>query len=566
MSIKKHRYKIYILFLFLVFSIQIQAKKNEHSCKAPALTVVMVIDQFAHHIVQKLKNNFKFGLKKLLRKGIVYHQARHPHGVPETTPGHHALSTGVVPRDHGAVLNQWLNRQGVRMHYELDVSGNAKVFSSNGLYDQGMSNQKTDVDGLSDQFIMRSCPECQHQVFSLSLKSYPAISMANRLGKAIWIDQKTGLFTSSKAYFDELPAWIQMFNQEKKIDKLTHCTWKTVYNKKSKLYDFPEVRNYDFAGFDFSMIDKIQVPLKIDCKNKEMKQYEIFCKTPQSSKLLLSLAKRCVKRHFDKKNGKMLLWVSLSNFDLLGHVYGPDSMEAIDLAYHIDKQVGKFLKALNRLTGSSETLVVLTADHGIAPIPEIMRKRGFNSARRILADDLINRMNNHIKAKYLTGKIVESYEPTHFRFNREIFNTLSLSLQQSIVDDLKQFLIDEPGIKNVWTAEDMKTKYYEPNSLEQFYRNQVYRQRTGDLIIQPLPHVQVTHYDRGTSHMTPYDYDTHVPLIFYQKNRFKRRDIYDKVWTQQVPVTLAHLFGIARPSASLFKILPGIAASTKQKK
>lgn len=568
MSIKKRCYQFYFLIgAVLIYSSVAQAKKQkqEETCKAPKLTVVIVVDQFAHHIVQKLKPHFKYGLRKLLDEGIVYHQARHPHAVPETTPGHHALSTGVVPRDHGAVLNQWLNREGVRTYYETDAFDNAKEFSPTGLYDDGKSPRHTDVDGLSDQFMLRSTDECPHQVFALSLKSYPAISMANRKGKAFWIDQRTGFFTSSKAYCDQLPDWVQQFNKDKRVDKLTHCTWKTVFNKKSKAYNFPEIRNYDFAGFDFSMIDKVKIPLKKNGnksyknhKNKDMLPYEMYCKTPQSSEHLLSFAKRCIKINLDKKNGKMLLWVSLSNFDLLGHFYGPDSMEAIDLAYHIDKQIGDFLNYLDGYVGKGNCLVVLTADHGIAPLPEIMHKRGFSAARRIMADDLIQRMNEHLKLKYQTGKIVAAYEPMHFRLNREIMRTLSQSQQDAVVDDLKKFLILEPGIKNAWSAEDLKTKYYELRSLEQFYRNQVYRGRTGDIIIQPLPYVQVTHYLKGTAHMTPYDYDTHVPLIIYQKNKFYKGNVHRKVWMQQLPVTLAHIFGIPRPSASLFKMLPGI--------
>ena len=555
MSIKKCYYKfLFFIAAVLVLSSAAVARKPEDPCKAPQLTVVIVVDQFAHHVFEKLKPHFKYGFKRLLKEGIIYHQARHPHAVPETTPGHHALSTGVVPRDHGAVLNQWLNREGVRTHYELDVSGTASVFSPTGTYAQGKSPQHTDVDGLSDQFILHSSADCPHQVFALSLKSYPAISMANRKGKAFWIDQKTGFFTSSKAYCDQLPDWVQEFNREKKLDKLVCCRWKTMYNQKSKAYKFPEISNYEHAGFNFSIIKKGKIPLNRACENP----YELFCKTPQSSKLLISFAKRCINKNFDKCNGKMLLWVSLSNFDLLGHIYGPDSMEAIDLAYHIDKQIGDFLKYLDEHIGKNKTLVVLTADHGISPIPEIMKKRGFNTARRIMADDLVQRMNDYIKAKYLIEKIVVAYEPMHFRLNRELLSTFAQSEQDAIINDLKQFLIQEPGIKNAWTAEDLKTKYYELRSLEQFYRNQVYRGRTGDIIIQPLPYVQVTNYATGTAHMTPYDYDTHVPLIIHQKGRFCRDDIYKKVWMQQLPITLAHIFGIPRPSASLFKMLPGI--------
>ena len=72
------------------------------------------------------------------------------------------------------------------------------------------------------------------------------------------------------------------------------------------------------------------------------------------------------------------------------------------------------------------------------------------------------------------------------------------------------------------------------------------------------PYCQITHYPKGTSHLSPYEYDTHVPLVMYQKNRIGHNVIHDKVWVPQLPTTLAYLLNIARPSASTYQILPGV--------
>lgn len=552
---------ILIVLLFICFFKTIVAE--EEHCQAPKLTVVIVVDQLAHHTIQKILPKLKFGLKNLMNKGIIYHKAYHPHGVPETAPGHHAISTGTLPKYHGVVLNQWINRKGLKIHCETDDCKESAVFSPTGTYqDDGKSAHKTNVDGLSDQFVINSCDECTHKAYALSLKSYPAISMANRLGKAVWIDFKTGLFTSSKAYFDELPEWIKSFNKNKEIDKLTHCTWKTMYPIKSKIYQFKEADNYDFAGLSFSMIDKKIFPL-VSQSNEQgssnnSKNYDLFCKTPASSKYLLSLAKHCVEKNLDDKKEKMLLWVSLSNMDLLGHTYGPDSRETIDLVCHIDKQIGKFIKYLKNIVNEKDMLIVLTADHGICPIPEIMNKRGLTQARRIMAPDLIDRMNKKIKENFGIEKIVTAYEPTHFRLNNKILSSMPDKDVKAIFSSLKELLLDEQGIKNVWSIEELNQSISCSKSYKQFYQNQVFRKRTGDIVVQPLPYVQITHYPRGTSHMTPYDYDTHVPLVIYQKGKFEKTSITKRIWMQQLPVTLAYLFGLQQPSSSLFNILPGI--------
>jgi len=96
-------------------------------------------------------------------------------------------------------------------------------------------------------------------------------------------------------------------------------------------------------------------------------------------------------------------------------------------------------------------------------------------------------------------------------------------------------------------------------SFENFYKQQLYAGRTGDLICLTQPYCLLTSYPRGTSHSSPYDYDSHVPLVLYQKGRFEKKKINSKVWIPQLPVTLAHILNCERPSASTYKLLPGIA-------
>ena len=118
-----------------------------------------------------------------------------------------------------------------------------------------------------------------------------------------------------------------------------------------------------------------------------------------------------------------------------------------------------------------------------------------------------------------------------------------------------------PGIKNVWTFDELEDSTFQPHQLESFYKNQLYAGRSGDIICQPEPYCQITKYPTGTSHMSPYDYDTHVPLIIYQNGRFEKKKVNKKVWMQQLPVTLAHILHVGQPSASPYDQLPGLNLS-----
>lgn len=548
MAFKKHFSSALLAIVIFFFINQIiLAKKHEE----PALTVVIVIDQFAHHYLEKLHKHFKGGLKKLLKHGVVFHNAFHPHGVPETTPGHHGISTGTLPRDHGAVFNQWRDKNCNKIPFEND--NDAKVFSKNGLYETGKSCHHTAVEGLSDQFVLSEKPHKKAVVFALSLKSYPALSMANRLGKAIWFDDKAGGFTSSEYYFSQLPEWLTSFNKKTGIEQLSAATWKTAHHHSHKAYKFPFTRNYDHAGLPFSFIDKKEVPLD----RATQSPYDLYLKTPQSGKLLLDCAEKCIKNNFDR-HGRMLLWISLSNLDLAGHMYGPDSMEIIDTIYHLDKQLKDFIKFLKKNVGKKNFLLALTADHGISPLPEIMAQKGYPHARRIIARQLMAKINAELEKTYNFPTILSCFEPTSFVLNHSFFDTQTEQTQQNILADIKKLLKTEPGIKEVWTFDELQKLVCSPNAYEQFYKNQLFAGRTGDIIVQPHPFCQITNYETGTSHQSPYNYDTHVPLILYQHKRLKPATIKQKVLIPQLPVTLAHLLKISKPGSSSYGILPGI--------
>lgn len=538
-----------------VFSFFIQAKtpSNRDSCKnTPRLTVVIVIDQFAFHYIPKLQKYFKYGLKDLFDNGVVYYKAYHPHSVPETTPGHHGLSTGTCPKDHGAIANDWLGPNGEEIEYANDPEFPSLTSVEPGY---GYSSRKTKVDGLSDQFMFKSNPNCAHKVYALSLKSYPAISMAGKLGKPFWLDQQSGEFTSSTAYFKKLPDWVLEFNQLGQAEELKNTVWKLTYPEDADEYDFPFIKNYDYAGLKSPMIGSNSD--KIISKISPQKYY-MFMKTPQSSELLLKFAQKCIASNFDIKTNKMILWVSLSNLDLLCHFYGPDSLEVTDLIYHIDKQLKDFFVYLNKRIGEKNYLLVLTADHGICPIPEIAQKQGFYQAKRIDAEPLVKKINEIIREKFGLDDFEVYFEPTCFRIKQDVFGKLSVSAKQDILKTIKDYLRSIPGIKNVWTFDELERATFHEHQLESFYKNQLYKGRSGDIIFQPEPYCQVTKYPTGTSHMTPYDYDTHVPLVVYQNGRFEKKKINKKVWIPQLPTTLARILHVGQPSASIYDLLPGL--------
>jgi hypothetical protein len=57
----------------------------------------------------------------------------------------------------------------------------------------------------------------------------------------------------------------------------------------------------------------------------------------------------------------------------------------------------------------------------------------------------------------------------------------------------------------------------------------------------------ISKYPTGTVHRTPYEYDTHVPLVIYQKGVIGHKVSIKPVLTFQLPVTLAKIIGVSKP-------------------
>jgi len=105
---------------------------------------------------------------------------------------------------------------------------------------------------------------------------------------------------------------------------------------------------------------------------------------------------------------------------------------------------------------------------------------------------------------------------------------------------------------------ELEQAIFKPSDLEYFYKNQLHHDRRIDIMCMPETYCLITNYPTGCSHCTPYDYDTHVPLVFYLKKQLEHKTIKQKVWSPQIPVTLAELLNISKPSATPFNSLPGI--------
>lgn len=544
----KHKLSIAMLF-FGIFTIHAQ------EIIPPKLTVIMVIDQFGYHYISKLYPHLQYGLKTLLDKGIVYENTYLPHGMPATGTGHTGFNTGTYAKDHGIIANGWINPAGEKIACDDDTAERAAVFGPNGMYDYGKSARNIMVNGISDQFVLASQPNNPHLAFGVSYKSRAAICTAGQLGKAFWFDNKSGLCTSSKAYYDKLPQWLVEFSTKHR-PYVTNCAWQLMYPETSEAYNFYNIRNYTYANRPFSSINTLTCVNPNDTIDKKR---DCFSTSPHANKLIFDLAFSCIDTHAtENPNNNMLIWVCASSLDKLGHTYGTDAIETLDMIYQLDKQIQDFMEQITAKFNKKDVLFALTADHGSGPIVEMMHDRGLDGARRIISSELKELLNQKIKASYNIDNCVLKIMQPHIHLNLPIFTALEPIMQKKIIKDLKRTLLQQSGIKQVWTYDELHNSSFNQNDLENYFKQQLFKGRSGQLIVQTYPYVIITNYPTGLNHKTPYEYDTHIPLVLYQPGQFEGKKIYQKVWGLQLANTLAQILRVQKPSASTFDALPGI--------
>jgi arylsulfatase A-like enzyme len=544
-------YSLFILCCVWVHGLTANAGINPHA-KRPRLIIPIVLDQGAKLLIDKVLPYCTGGFQTIHDLGIHFENAYFPHGCPNTAAGHAGLSTGAYPDIHGILDNKYVREDGVAVAADEDLTGKAHVFQKNGsTLKKGKSPINLMADTLADQFMLSSEPDTPHHCATFSLKSRAAIMMAGRQGKAFWFDEKRGNITTSKAYFDTLPDWISEFNNKYALTPESGYEWKPFFEEGNPAYHKRTIHNYGHSAIP-SIIGTTIKYLPSDAE-----PYELFAKSPWGCTMTLNLAHEYIKQNVHPENSdRHLVWISLSGIDKAGHMYGPDSMEVIDLVYHLDAQIEKFIDNVYKIVPADEVLFVLTADHGIFEIPEVMNAKGFTMPKRILVRQMMQSMNNLVKRAYGIADIMENFDAPHFYLNKKALAKVSPETRQGILDLLIHFLKRVPGMRNAWTPDQLLAMNPEPNTYEYRFKRQIYPGRNGEIIFHVNPYIMLTPYPNGTSHATPYWYDVHVPLMLYQHNRWQPKRITQPVSTLRLAATLADIIGIQAPSAADPEPLP----------
>jgi predicted AlkP superfamily pyrophosphatase or phosphodiesterase len=254
-----------------------------------------------------------------------------------------------------------------------------------------------------------------------------------------------------------------------------------------------------------------------------------------------------------------MIAVSFSSLDKVGHDYGPNSHEIQDILIRLDRTLGDFFAGLDRLVGPGRYTVALTADHGVAPIPERAKAEGLDAGR--VGNATIPAIAERALAKaFGPGPWVDRIIYTELYLRQGAFERLRG--EPAALADLRAAIAAVPGVLTTYTRDELSTNQFVGDPIGRQLVRGYYPDRSGDfaVVLKPYWMLQAD----GTTHGTGYGYDTHVPLLLMGSGIAKGEYLAPASPTDIAP-TLAFLAGITLPRAQGRALTEALAPLTSRK-
>ena len=171
--------------------------------------------------------------------------------------------------------------------------------------------------------------------------------------------------------------------------------------------------------------------------------------------LLVMMAKAAIDgEKLGQRDSADLLAISFSSCDTIGHRKGPHSPEIHDVALSTDKVLTDLFNHLDKTVGMKNVLVVFTADHGVAPMPEYNQKYKMPGGRAP-AKDVRDAVQKALVARYGPGDWVLGYSGPAPYLNHQLINSKKLAIED-VQDTAAAAARQLPYIARVFTREDLR--------------------------------------------------------------------------------------------------------------
>ncbi len=506
--------------------------------QSPKIVVGVVVDQMCYDYLYRFQHHFSTdGFNRFLNRGVNCRNTNYNYVPTYTGPGHASIYTGTTPYNHGIVANEWYDRtkaKGVNCVFDPSVQA---VGNSSSAYGQ-VSPHHLETMTVTDQ-LKFTYPASN--VYSISIKDRSAVLPGGHLSDgSYWFDYSSGKFITSTFYTKELPPWVQAFNQAHNADTYL-ADWELLHEPSS--YS----RSIDNSPYEVTIKGAKTPTLPYAFTSFAKGNYSQFTITPFANTLLTDLALELIQQErLGKNEATDMLCVSYSTPDIAGHAFGPYSLEVEDIYARLDLELAKLFNALDKQVGKNNYVIFLTADHAVVPVPQQLKDEKLPGGYFDMSACLTS-VNTQLQKKYGTI-LIQSEENQNIYLNYALIDSLKIrksEVQQEVADILRSF----PEVKVAVTGSDLERGIIQDPWM-QMILNGYSKERSGDVIFMLKPGYLAISSDKGsehkgTSHGSAFNYDTHVPLLWYG-NKMKHQEIFRPIEITDISATLVHLLNLQR--------------------
>lgn len=515
--------RIRIILSFLITSALWAAPPE--APRKPRLVLAVIIDQFRYDYLLRFRNEYHAGLARLLDKGAVFTDAHYLHAATVTAVGHSTFLTGATPSMSGIIGNEWYDRGAG--HTVTSVSDPTTKLVGGIPNAPGSSPRRLLVSTVPDEVKMQGA---ESKTIGISIKDRSAILPAGHMADAAyWYDTDSSNWVTSTYYRADLPEWVKKVNSEHPAQRFVGARWLPFDAKDESAPPFCTM----VAGVDVRFCGSLEA-------------------TPWGNEMIEELAERAVTgENLGRHPGVDFLTVSFSSNDYVGHAVGPDDPAVRDISIRTDILLGKLFDFVEQQAGAANTLIVLAADHGVAPVPEVNQARHMPGGR-LDRGQVAGRITDALTSRFGPGAWLIPGSPANMPYlNLKLITSLKLNLA-----DVEQVAAPAAAgadhIARVYTAQELATGAVQQDAISRAFTLSFYGPRSGDLFILQDPYYLFE--ASGTSHGTPYAYDTHVPVLFFGPG-IKAGTYSGSIAVNDIAPTLAALLGTAEPSGSIGRVL-----------
>jgi predicted AlkP superfamily pyrophosphatase or phosphodiesterase len=475
---------------------------------------MITIDGFRADYLERFGPQLQGGLARLKNGGAWFTNAHQDHGITETAPGHASLLSGRFPRSTGIIANL----VGV-------IDPDSPLLGFSGV--MGASPRRFQGTELIDW--MRA-KDSRSRALSVSMKDRAAILPIGTSKQQVYWYPGDGDFTTSKYYADTLPTWVIKFNERHLPESYAGKSWTTLLP--ANAYPEPDSVPVEGGGADFVF------PHALPATPAEAASAIRI--TPFMDEVTTAIALDGVRAlHLGEGPQTDLLSVSFSATDLINHRLGPDSREAHDEVLRVDRQIGILIDSLFKLRDPSRVIIALSADHGFTPIPELAPANVVPHPTRVTLYPVLAKIRTQLAAaKVDTMAIILDQQVVVF--DRAAFKKAGVSAD-SFVTMFRDGALKIPGVARVDRPRDLLKADTVGDPIARRWVHQIPPTYPAELVATLTPGsiwAGIT-----ATHGSPYDNDTHVPIIFYGPG-FAPGRYTDFVRTVDIGATLARRLGV----------------------